>query len=43
MYNREKEKQIIADIILSGIVTLGIAWALLIIIGGISFFLIDKL
>ena len=42
MYNREKEKQIIADIILSGIVTLGIAWALLIIIGGIHFF-IDKL
>ena len=42
MYNREKEKQIIADIILSGIVTLGIAWALLIIIGGIHF-LIDKL
>ncbi len=43
MYNREKEKQIIADTILYGIVTLGIAWALLIIIGGISFFLIDKL
>ena len=42
MYNREKEKQIIADIILSGIVTLGIAWALLIIIGGIDF-LINKL
>ena len=42
MYNREKEKQIIADTILYGIVTLGIAWALLIIIGGIHF-LIDKL
>ena len=42
MYDRKKEKQIIADTILSGIVTLGIAWALLIIIGGIHF-LIDKL
>ena len=42
MYNRNKEKQIIADTILYGIVTLGIAWALLIIIGGIHF-LIDKL
>ena len=42
MYNRNKEKQIIADTILYGIVTLGIAWALLIIIGGIHL-LIDKL
>ena len=42
MYSRDKEKQIIDDVILYGIVTLGIAWALLIIIGGIHF-LIDKL
>lgn len=42
MYSRKKEKQIIADVILYGIITLGIAWALLIIIGGIHF-LIDKL
>jgi len=42
MYSRDKEKQIIADTILYGIVTLGIAWALLIIIGGIHF-LINKL
>jgi len=42
MYSRKKEKQIIADVILYGIVTLGIAWTLLIIIGGIHF-LIDKL
>ena len=42
MYDRKKEKQIIADTILYGIISLGIAWALLIIIGGIHF-LIDKL
>ena len=42
MYSRKQEKQIIADVILNGIITLGIAWALLIIIGGIHF-LIDKL
>tara|TARA_B100001059_G_C17282864_1_gene309063 strand:- start:219 stop:347 length:129 start_codon:yes stop_codon:yes gene_type:complete len=42
MYSRKKEKQIIANTILYGIVTLGITWALLIIIGGIHF-LIDKL
>ena len=42
MYNRKKEKKILADIFLYGIVTLGVAWALLIIIGGIHF-LIDKL
>ena len=42
MYDRKKEKQIIADVILYGLVTLGVAWALLIIIGGIHF-LIDKL
>ena len=42
MYNRDKEKQILADVILYGLVTLGIAWALLIIIGGIDF-LINKL
>ena len=42
MYNRDKEKQIIADVILSGLVSLGVAWALLIIVGGIHF-LIDKL
>ena len=42
MYDRKKEKQIIADTILYGIITLGIAWTLLIIIGGIHF-LIDKL
>lgn len=42
MYSRKKEKKIIADVILYGIITLGIAWALLIIIGGIHF-LIDKL
>ena len=35
MYNRDKEKQILADVILYGLVTLGVAWALLIIIGGI--------
>jgi len=42
MHNRDKEKQIIADTIFYGIVTLGIAWALLTIIGGIDF-LINKL
>ena len=42
MANRDKEKQILADVILYGLVTLGVAWALLIIIGGIHF-LIDKL
>ena len=42
MVDRDKEKKILADIFLYGIVTLGIAWALLIIIGGIHF-LIDKL
>ena len=36
MYDRKKEKQIIADIILSGIVTLGIAWALMFIIVAID-------
>ena len=42
MYNRDKDKKIIADIFLYGLVTLGVAWALLIIIGGIDF-LINKL
>ena len=36
MYNRDKEKQIIADTILYGIVTLGIAWALMFIIVAID-------
>ena len=42
MYNREKEKQIIADTILYGIVTIGLAWILMFIIIGFDF-LINKL
>ena len=42
MYNRVKEKQIIADTILYGIVTIGLAWILMFIIIGIDF-LINKL
>ena len=42
MYNRDKEKKILADIFLYGIVTIGLAWILMFII--ISFnFLINKL
>ena len=42
MYNREKEKQILADIFLYGIVTIGLAWTLMFIILGFDF-LINKL
>ena len=42
MYNREKEKQIIADTILYGIVAIGLTWILMFIIIGFDF-LIDKL
>ena len=36
MYNRKKEKQILADIFLYGIVTIGLAWILMFIIIGID-------
>ena len=42
MYNRKKEKQILADIFLYGIVTIGLAWILMFIILGFDF-LINKL
>ena len=42
MYNRYKEKKILADIFLYGIVTIGLAWILMFIILGFDF-LIDKL
>ena len=42
MYNRDKEKKILASIFLYGIVTIGLAWILMFIIIGFDF-LIDKL
>ena len=42
MYNRDKEKKILADIFLYGIVTIGLAWILMFIIIGFDF-LINKL
>ena len=42
MYNRNKEKKILADIFLYGIVTIGLTWILMFIIIGFDF-LIDKL
>ena len=42
MYNRKKEKKILADIFLYGIVTIGLAWILMFIILGFDF-LINKL
>ena len=36
MYNRDKEKKILADIFLYGIVTIGLAWILMFIIIGIN-------
>ena len=36
MYNRDKEKKILADIFLYGIVTIGLAWILMFIIVGID-------
>ena len=42
MYNRDKEKKLLADIFLYGIVTIGLAWILMFIIIGFDF-LINKL
>ena len=42
MYNRDKEKKILADIFLYGIVTIGLAWILMFMILGFDF-LINKL
>jgi len=42
MANKDKEKKILADIFLYGIVTIGLAWILMFIIVGIDF-LINKL
>ena len=42
MYNRDKEKKILADTFLYGIVTIGLAWILMFIILGFDF-LINKL
>ena len=42
MYNRDKEKKILAEIFLYGVVTIGLAWILMFIIIGIDF-LINKL
>ena len=42
MTNRDKEKKILADIFLYGIVTIGLAWILMFIILGFDF-LINKL
>ena len=42
MYNRKKEKQILAEIFLYGVVTIGLAWILMFIIIGFDF-LINKL
>ena len=36
MYDRKKEKQILADIFLYGIVTIGLAWTLMFIIVAID-------
>ena len=42
MYNRDKEKKILAEIFLYGVVTIGLAWILMFIIIGFDF-LISKL
>jgi hypothetical protein len=42
MYNRDKEKKILADVFLYGIVTIGLAWILMFTIIGFDF-LINKL
>ena len=42
MYNRDKEKKILAEIFLYGVVTIGLAWILMFIILGFDF-LINKL
>ena len=42
MYNRDKEKQILAEVFLYGVVTIGLAWILMFIIIGFDF-LINKL
>jgi len=42
MYNRDKEKKILADIFLYGIVTIGLAWIFMFFIIGIDF-LINKI
>ena len=42
MYNRDKEKKILAEIFLYGVVTIGLAWILMFIIIGFDF-LINKL
>ena len=36
MYNRDKEKQILAEVFLYGVVTIGLAWILMFIIIGIN-------
>ena len=36
MYNRDKEKKILAEIFLYGVVTIGLAWILMFIIIGIN-------
>ena len=36
MYDRKKEKQILADVILYGVVTIGLAWILIFMIIGID-------
>ena len=38
MYNRDKEKKILAEIFLYGVVTIGLAWILMFIILGFDFF-----
>ena len=43
MYNRDKEKKILADIFLYGIVTIGLAWILMFIIVGIDHLITIKL
>ena len=42
MYDRDKEKQILAEVFLYGVVTIGLAWILMFIIIGFDF-LINKL
>ena len=42
MYSRDKEKQILAEVFLYGVITIGLAWILMFIILGFDF-LIDKL
>ena len=36
MYNRDKEKQTLAEVFLYGVVTIGLAWILMFIIIGID-------